>query len=240
MVDVRLRGTPIWVYAKDINTKLSIAPHRIVEGAVGDAFTIKPEEVTGYRFVNAEGTPTGIFSMEDRTVTFYYRRNSFMETEVLDDKYLRLFHEVPTYTDLKKSAPAAPLWKGTVVKVVERVATADGEFWYQIADTRWVPFNLETMQLVNKPESTTAPDMTQRPTNQLDLLDRVTITQHAVVDYVPTKAVTVYDVPYGQAVGQAVHGLRVEVDEMTRDTGGIEWYHIVDLGWVSKIYLKLD
>lgn len=240
MVDVRLQGTPIWVYAKDINTKLSIAPHRIVEGAVGDAFTIKPEEIEGYRFVNGEGSPTGIFNMEGRTVTFYYRRNSFMETEVLDDKYLRLFSEVPTYTDLKKSAPATPLWNGTVVKVVERVATADGEFWYQIADTRWVPFNLETMQLVNKPASTTAPDLTQRPTTQLDLLTRMPINLQAIVDYVPTKDVTVYDVPYGQVSGRAVHGLRVDIDEIARDEGGIEWYHIVDLGWLSKIYLKLD
>ncbi|MCW0953378.1 MucBP domain-containing protein [Weissella ceti] len=240
MVDVRLQGTPIWVYAKDVNTKLSIAPHRIVEGAVGDAFTIEPVEIEGYRFVKAEGSPTGIFNMEGRTVTFYYRRNSYMETEVLDDKYLRLFREVPTYTDLKKSAPAMPLWNGTVVKVVERVATADGEFWYQIADTRWVPFNLETMQLVNKPESTTAPDVTQRPTTQLDLLARTAVEKHGVVDYVSTKDVTVYDVPYGKEVGRAVHGLRVDIDEVARDAAGVEWYHIVDLGWISKIYLKLD
>ncbi|AIM63467.1 hypothetical protein WS105_1212 [Weissella ceti] len=79
MVDVRLQGTPIWVYAKDVNTKLSIAPHRIVEGAVGDAFAIEPLELEGYQFVKGDGTPTGIFSMEDRVVTFYYRRNSYME-----------------------------------------------------------------------------------------------------------------------------------------------------------------
>lgn len=240
MVDVRLQGTPIWVYAKDVNTKLSIAPHRIVEGAVGDAFAIEPLEFEDYRFVKAEGTPTGIFSMEDRVVTFYYRRNSYMETEVLEDRYLTFLSEVSTYTDLTQETLAPSIWKGTVVKVVERVATPDGKFWYQIADTRWVPFDFETMRLGHKPQSTTAPDLTQRPTTQLELLDRIQVKQQATIDYVPTKDVTVYDTPYGHESGRAVHGLRVVTDEIAHDAAGVEWYHIVDLGWVSKIYLKLD
>jgi len=240
MVDVRLQGTPIWVYAKDMNSKLSIAPHRIIEGAIGDAYTIEPAEIEGYRFVEGDGTPTGIFSMEGRTITFYYRQNSHMETETLDDKYLSLFREVPTYTDINKTEVAAPLWKGTVVKVVERVATADGEFWYQVADSRWVPFDLETMQLGSRPESTTTPDVTQRHNTQLEHLELRKVFMHGTVDYVSTKDIAVYDAPYGREVGRAVHRLRVDIDEIAREKSGIEWYHIVDMGWIAKIYLKLD
>ena len=60
------------------------------------------------------------------------------------------------------------------------------------------------------------------------------------VDYVPGGDVAVYAQPYGREIGRVVHGSRIEISERVDDPSGILWYHVVQHGWISSIYLHLD
>lgn len=159
MADFELQGMPVWVYSKDADSKASIAPSRLVEGTVGEHFSLDPADVAGYRFVSSEGTLTGTFDEKTmHTVTFYYRRADIAETEKIHGKYLRMLASVQPVDEIESTTPLGQkLWADSYMKVVERVATRDGKFWYQLADSRWVAYDMQTMKLTDNDGRTTKP-----------------------------------------------------------------------------------
>lgn len=38
MADFQPKGMPVWVYAKDVDTKTALTHARLIEGTVGDSF----------------------------------------------------------------------------------------------------------------------------------------------------------------------------------------------------------
>lgn len=239
MANFQLMGMPVWVYAKDIDTKSTIVRTRLIEGHVGETFNIEPQEIEGYRFVSAAGVTAGVFTEEDmHTITFYYRHAEVAETEALTDKYLHIFSEVqPVVSIDDQTVTGQKLWPGTVVKAAQRMASRTGEFWYQLADSRWVKYDMKTMKLADNDGHNERPAADwQRPNNWQPVAYNAT----GVIDYIPGAEVAVYAQPYGREIGRVAHGTAVEVTEMVIDSAQVTWYHVAQQGWISSIYVSLD
>ena len=239
MADFELQGMPVWVYSKDADSKASIAPSRLVEGTVGEHFSLDPADVAGYRFVSSEGTLTGTFDEKTmHTVTFYYRRADIAETEKIHGKYLRMLASVQPVDEIESTTPLGQkLWADSYMKVVERVATRDGKFWYQLADSRWVAYDMQTMKLTDNDGRTTKPvSEWNRPTTWA----LKPFVARATIDYLPGGDVAVYAQPYGREIGRVVHGAVVDITERVDDPSGVVWYHVAQHGWLSGIYLHFN
>lgn len=239
MADFQLKGMPVWVYAKDVDTKTALTHARLIEGTVGDSFSVDPQTLPGYRFVSSEGTLKGTFDETTmHTATFYYRRDNIAETEQLTDKYLHLLADVQPVAAIEIAEPTGQkLWADSYVKVAQRVATREGKFWYQLSDSRWVPYNMQTMKLTDNDGRSAKPiSEWNRPTTWAPK----PFVARGTVDYVPGGDVAVYAQPYGREIGRVVHGSRIEISERVDDPSGILWYHVVQHGWISSIYLHLD
>ena len=239
MADFQLKGMPVWVYAKDVDTKKAVTHARLIEGTVGERFSVDPQTLPGYRFVSSEGTLTGIFDETTmNTVTFYYRREDIAETEQLEGKYLHMLADVQPVVAVDLDAPiGSKLWAGSYVKVAQRMATREGKFWYQLADSRWVPYNMQTMKLTDDDGQTKQP--TAHWERQIDWTPE-SFDATGVIDFVPNEAVAVYAQPYGREIGRLLHGTVATVTERVVDPSGVVWYHVAGHGWVSSIYLTLN
>lgn len=239
MADFQLKGMPVWVYAKDVDTKSALTRARLIEGYIGDTFSIDPESISGYRFVSSEGTLTGTFDEQTMySATFYYQREDVAETEQLTHKYLRILENVQPVVDVEDlTETGQKLWSGSVVKVSQRMATRTGDFWYQLADSRWIKYDMQTMKLTDNDGQHNQPVAEwKRPT----VWQPTPISAQGKIDYIPSQEVAVYSQPYGHAIGRIQHGDSVEVTEQVVDPSGVTWYHVAQQGWLSAIYLSLN
>lgn len=239
MADFQLRGMPVWVYAKDVDTKSALTRARLIDGYVGETFSIDPESIPGYRFVSSEGTLTGTFDEQKMyTTTFYYQREDVAETEKLTHKYLHIFANIQPVVGVEDATETGQkLWAGSVVKVAQRMATRTGDFWYQLADSRWLKYDMQTMKLTDNDGHHQQPVAEwKRPT----VWQPTPFSAHGKVDYIPGADVAVYSQPYGHEIGRIQHGVSVEITEQVVDLSGVTWYHVAQQGWLSNIYLSLN
>lgn len=234
MTDIQLQGMPVWVYSRNIDNQKVVAPSRLVEGALGSTYTVEPKPIEGYKFVRADGEIKGQLGETMHTVTLYYRPESYLEAQKLEGKYLHVVAPVNTYRDVDGEPDGFSLWANMVVKVVNRVATANGKFWYQMADSRWVPFSMHQMSLSN--------DDGQNSEQGWQLhtaWEPTPMTAEATIDFVPERRLNVYDRPYGEIIGQIVDGAPVAIIEKVEDDADNVWYHMDQYGWVSSLYIKM-
>ncbi len=237
MAEYDIMGTPIWVYFKDSDTKATIQPSKIIEGGLGSIFSIKADEIESYKLDRTEGELHGIFDESMHTITFYYRKDNWAETEVLTDKYIVVQKDTPIYDDINGEQASGMMHENSTWKVTTRVATKNGKFWYQIADSRWIMYARNNIKLVDTPNDIVLTDngetaLTKWPTMPFKAM--------ANVDYVANSAVSVYYQPYGREMALLPNGRLVEVLEIMHDPSGVDWYHLAPAGWINGIYLKFQ
>ncbi|GAK30047.1 LPXTG motif leucine-rich repeat domain protein [Weissella oryzae SG25] len=237
MAEYDIMGTPIWVYYKDSDTKATIQPPKIVEGGLGSIFSIKADQIENYQLTRTEGEVNGIFDETMHTITFYYRKANWAETEVLTNKYIIVMKDTPIYATITGEEPVDVMRENSTWKVTTRVATKNGKFWYQLADSRWIMYARNNIKLVDSPNEallSTQGDvaLNKWPTKPLKAM--------ANIDYVANSAVSVYYQPYGREMAMLPNGRLVEVSEVMEDPSGVNWYHLKPAGWINGIYLKFQ
>ncbi|MBM7616837.1 hypothetical protein JOC36_000370 [Weissella uvarum] len=236
MAEIQLQGMPVWVYAKNIDDNRPVAPSRLINGGVGESYAVEPADLPGYQYVKSEGATSGVLDAQTHVVTFYYRPDSYLEAQNLEDKYLHIKTAVPVYDDFSTEPTTVKLWPGMVVKVVKRVATKDGTFWYQMADSRWVRFDMHEMALTNDDGQAKDPNggwQMQR------VWEPVSWQAQGTIDFVPGRTLNVYDQPYGQVIGTIENQVPVQITEQVTDDADNIWYHLDQMGWVASIYVHI-
>lgn len=120
-----------------------------------------------------------------------------------------------------------------IVKAFSRVATKNGEFWYELGADQWVRY--DHMSVTKNPfkEHIQLPNETG---NKITSLKNTT----AIVDFVPDRSIDVYDNPFGRVVGSVNNGDKLTIDRRQSDSTGVTWYHAVGHGYISSLYLKLN
>jgi hypothetical protein len=231
MADMALTAAPVLVYARNEDTLAALQKTVSLRGLPGEKFVIQVPEIQGYRLSRTDGEMAGEFGDESRTVTFYYLPAEWAETERFDSQEVDVLIDSPIYNAFQGGVVAEAL-AGTHLKVVRRIATTTGEFWYELPDARWIRYANINLKLRNAVvEVPVAPEVPTSAANDSSQLV-------GLVDYVPGMSVAVYDRPFGHEVGKVDDGLYVEIDETIHHETGIDWYHLTYYGWLTGIYLK--
>ncbi len=227
-------GNPIWVYYADIDSGANLIVPQLLRGLIGEEYQVDKKKFPNYNFVKVEGDLTGTFDMTQRNVKLFYRKQSWGEVQDIN-MFLKL--EAPTviYDTVEGMPVGQPLPQDIIIKAFQRVATKDGQFWYEIGADQWIKY--EKMHVVDDPFNNNQ-DIPSRLENQLTVLRLNNI--KATVDYIPGKSVDVYDAPYGNQVNKIDDGQEVTLTKRLSDSDELTWYEIGPKQFISGNYVKIE
>ncbi len=227
-------GNPIWVYYIDIDSGANLIVPQLMRGLVNEEYQVDKKKFPNYNFVKAEGDLTGTFDMTQRSVKLYYRKQSWGEVEDIN-MFLALEAPTTVYDAVEGMPVGRPLPQDITLKAFQRVATKDGQFWYEIGADQWIKY--EKMHVVEDPFAGKH-EIPSRLENQLTVLRLNNV--KATIDYIPGKAVDVYDAPYGNQVTKIPDGQEVTITGKLSDNEELTWYEIGPKQYVSGNYVKIE
>ncbi|MDD6431702.1 MAG: MucBP domain-containing protein [Lactobacillaceae bacterium] len=227
-------GNPIWVYYVDIDSGANLIVPQLLRGRIGEKYQVDKKKFPNYNFVKVEGDLTGTFDMTQRNVKLFYRKQSWGEVQDIN-MFLKL--EAPTviYDTVEGMPVGQPLPQDIIIKAFQRVATKDGQFWYEIGADQWIKY--EKMHVVDDPFNNDQ-YIPSRLENQLTVLQLNNV--KATVDYIPGKSVDVYDAPYGNQVDKVDDGQEVILTKRLSDSDELTWYEIGPKQFISGNYVKIE
>ena len=226
-------GNPIWIYYIDIDTGENLMVPQLLKGIMGCKYHVDKKDFPNYRFIKLTGPAEGRFDMQRKDVRLYYRKNDWQAVEEVN-LYLHLDQSTPLYDKVNGLTINEPLPAGIIIKAFQRVNTANGETWYELGAGQWVKY--EGMRVIKNPY--------REESHRSSFADQLTILPlknvQGIIDYLPHKAVDVYDAPYGQKVATIPDGKRVNISGKLDDHGEITWYQIGDHQFVTGNYVIVD
>ena len=227
-------GNPIWVYYIDIDSGANLIVPQLMRGRIGEEYRVDKKQFPNYNYVKATGALTGTFDMTQHNVKLYYRKESWGEVQNMN-MFLALEAPTTIYDAVAGMPVGQPLPQDITIKAFQRVATKDGQFWYEIGPDQWIRY--EKMHVVDDPFAGKHV-IPSRLENQLTVLRLNNI--KATIDYIPGKAVDVYDAPYGNQVTKIPDGQEVKLIGKLSDNDQLTWYEIAPKQYVSGNYVKID
>lgn len=222
---------PVWVYFQDIITQENLRLPIKLTGSENEHYDIKSENFDNYIFAGSDEALTGSFTDRPSKVHLWYHKNNFKDAQPID-LFIQILndHSVQTEPQLT-SLVVNKVLRDSIWKTDLRVVDGNGQTWYRIGPDKWLAYNPEHLQLLDK-----APD--NKKINILDLENKLKTTPNATIDFIPNHYIDVYDDPIGyKPLGSVTHGDLVCTDR--EQTEGINhWYHIKNLGWINAVYIK--
>lgn len=232
MTDSYKLGNPIWVYYSDIDTNENLQVPQLLRGLSGESYQVEAKEFPNYRYVKADADLKGTFDMRQHQIHLYYRNANWAEVQKNISMYLHLEAPTPMYDLPDGMQVGAALPRDIVVKAFARVATTNGEFWYELGADQWVRY--DHMSVTDDPFKEKAKVENQRGQSVSNLPDKP-----AVVDFVPGRSIDVYDSPFGRVVGSVQNGDQLTITAKQSDSTGVTWYKAKDKGYISSLYVKM-
>lgn len=228
-------GNPIWVYYVDIDSGANLIVPQLLRGRIGQEYQVEKKKFPNYRYIKTVGDLSGTFDMTQRSTKLFYRKQNWGEVQNIE-MYLALDAPAAVYDTVEGMPVAQPLPQDITVKAFHRVATKDGQFWYEIGPDRWVKY--DKMHTVDNPFDPHHEKIPSRLEKQL-----TTLPLHKVkgrIDYIPGKSVDVYDAPYGNPVSKIEDGQEVVLIGKLSDGEEITWYQLGPDRYVSGNYVKIE
>lgn len=229
LVYVRQWGQPIIAYLVDYDTNRLLTLPQIHRGRLGQAFNLTPPAMANYHIFQAQGSQRGAFSDQTGQIVYYYRRNSWQTVQrvnqyVLLDTDHAVFDE-PNGRKYGYHFPAHSLWRLFIV-----ITLTNGDVWYNLGGEQWL-IAQETTRREHPLANLALP---QPPTWHPQSFDRL-----GSVDYVPGKAVTCYQAPYGEVAGMLEHGAPLDIRGRIVDDQHLVWYQIGPKMYINARYVRL-
>lgn len=238
MVRIIKQGNPIWVYYQDIDSGENVQMPKLLQGYEGQEFNVTAPKFPNYKFVKSEGELTGTFDMQQRSIHLFYRKKSWGEIERIE-LYIHLSKPTPQYDSVDGMPVDNPLPGDFYVKSFERVATMNGEFWYNVNADRWIKFDVNTMKISeNDPYAHQTQEVDNGPASRLTILPLNNVP--ATVDYTAGGHLFTYKRPYGEANGTVENGHKLTLVGRLNDNNGVIWYQDKDLGFINGAYVRLN
>lgn len=228
-------GNPIWVYYVDIDSGANLVVPQLLRGQLGQAYQVEKKEFPHYRYVKTEGQTAGTFDMSQHSVRVFYRKENWGEVQAIE-MFLRLDAPTVIYDTVNGMPVGQPLPEDITIKAFNRVATKDGEFWYEIGADQWIKY--DQMHVVDDPFGGPSKKINSRLAQRLTVLPLHDIP--ATVDYIPGKSVDVYDSPYGEAVDKLADGQEIKLTGKLSDNNEITWYQIAPDRYISGNYVHVN
>lgn len=228
-------GNPIWVYYNDIDSGANLTVPQLMRGFIGQEYEIEQKQFPNYRYVKTEGEIKGHFDMRQKIVHLFYRKQNWGEVQTIE-MFLHL--DAPTQVcDTPGGMPVgAPLPADITVKSFHRVATKNGQFWYEIGADQWIKY--ENMHVVENPFNDDAQQKPSRLASNLTVIPLHDV--KAKVDYLHNKSINVYDAPYGRKVAEIPNGNEVTLIGKLNDNDEITWYQVGRNKYITSNYIEID
>lgn len=229
-------GRPIWVYYQDIDSGSNLEVPQLIRGYENDGYTIVKKEFPQYKFVESQGKLSGKFDGSQENVHLLYRKKSWGEIEDID---MFIYIKAPTKQfDQVEGMPIDNELPGDMyVRSFERVATTNGEFWYEVNADRWIKFDVNSMQIVHHDPFAKQP-VKGSPVTELRVLPLNKV--KATVDYLKGGHLYTYDYPYGKATGTVANGQDLVLVGRMEDENGVTWYQDEKRGFINGAYVHLS
>lgn len=228
-------GRPIWVYYQDLDSGNNLEVPQLVRGYENEDYTIEQKEFPQYKLMKTEGKTTGSFDGSQENVHFYYRKKSWGEIEDID-MYLFLEDSATQFDQVEGMPIDHPLPGQMYVRSFERVATTNGEFWYEVNADRWIKFDVNTMKIIQKDPFAKEP-VKDGPVTELRVLPLNKV--KATVDYLKGGHLYTYEYPYGESTGTVANGQDLVLVGRLEDENGVTWYQDETRGFINGAYVRL-
>lgn len=234
MSDNLVEGVPVWVYYTDVDSGKTLLEPKVLRGNVGEPFKVDVPEINDFRLLHHTGTLEGWFSNQQQEARLYFREANWAEVEQVK-MYATIQEDMPTYDRPDGELQALEMPVGSVWRVFSRVATDNGEFWYNMGINQWVMYKPNAFALNSKPV---------RPTSHQDNLpehhwDINPISARGEIDFVDGQAVSYYAEPYGRPSGTIPNRSVVVINGEISDPSGVVWFQLQGLGFINSMYVKL-
>ncbi|WP_223801690.1 MucBP domain-containing protein [Lentilactobacillus hilgardii] len=222
-------GLPIMIYCLDTDTGQILKSVQIISGKLGQSYTVNAPKINGFRVISSTGPTFGHFDHQTQGVIFAYRRTHW-ETVQPVEYFVKLkdAHDVydsPQGRSLKTGLPAR-----IIIKIFARIDLSDKSSWLNIGGFEWIKnSNLEPS---DPPIHNLIDTITKTSRNPARLA--------GTIDYVPNKAIAVFDKPYGNKINALIHGSRVSISATIVDDQNLIWYELNGNGVVPKMYVIVD
>lgn len=221
---------PVWVYYENIATKEQLQTPVRLDGHIGAQYLIETPDIADFTYVDNSGNLTGVFGNLPQALHIYYRPATWRAVHRVM-MYIKVNFDVIAFSEPEDNAePAATLTTGTYWATSLRAISANGQFWYQIGDHAWLPYNDSQMIL-----SDTAP--TAENINYINDQAIENNQPNALVNFLPGQSTEVFSEPYGIPVGSVLDGDFVAIAKEEHHDNGIVWYKLADLGWINSLYI---
>lgn len=235
MEDKFKMGNPIWVYYTNIDTGENLVIPQLLRGFLGEKYSVTKKQFDGYQFVKSEGDLTGEFDNEPHSIHVYYRNKNWGEVESIE-MYLHLDAVTPVYDMPNGMQVGVPFPEDIVLKAFHRVATKSGEFWYEIGSDQWIKY--DKMTVVDNPFKATDEEFQSKLTDNMAVIPMKKAS--AIIDYLPGRAIDIFDKPYGEKVGELQDGQQITITGKMSDNGEITWYEVGDNKFITGNYVRLE
>ncbi|KRN75222.1 hypothetical protein IV73_GL000377 [Weissella kandleri] len=243
-MELPLKGTPIWLYTKEVGTNRSLGLPQIIEGDLGKNYNLQAPVFEGYVVDHVNGSLKGHFTEDTQKIEIFYRAGEIAQIEQLEHYQVKILSETPTYAhpDTTQAPLDDLLTPGTTWPIVTRLATTKGVFWHQLIDSRWVLYDRKMMSIEKAPN---AEEISK--TEPQYRVSQVPVPDSSQYDWTPTEIeqagrltaeqddqqVTVYSKPYGGKVNELNQNLTVLLTQVLEDPSGKTWYEIGGHGWIE-------
>jgi hypothetical protein len=224
-------GMPVWAYYINIDDQSNIVAPQLLKGLYGQHYVVDKTELDNFRFIKAEGDLTGTFEDQPGSVQLFYRKANWAEMEDVD-MYLHLKDNTVIYDGIEGLKTPSSLPEGMTIRAFKRVATTNGEFWYEISPDQWVLY--KDMEITKNPFE----HIELSPSGQQLKFDPVGEVP-AQIDYIPGKKIQVYEKPYGKITNELEDGTEVTVIATSTGDDGVTWYKIKGDEFINGTYVKL-
>ncbi|GKT04283.1 MucBP domain-containing protein [Furfurilactobacillus sp. WILCCON 0119] len=230
-----VEGIPVWVYYTDVDSGDTLLDPKLVRGNIGDHYTIDIPEFANYRLFRHSGDLDGVFSTDQQEVRLFFRTADWAEVEKVH-MYATIQEDLPTYDQPDGELQALEMPIGSVWRVFSRIATDNGEFWYNMGINQWVMYKPNAFTLSSKSAQTVAREEAPLPEHDWDVQP---IAARGAIDFVDGQSVSYYSEPYGRPAGTVPNRSAVIIEGEISDPSGVVWFQLQGLGFINSMYVKL-
>ncbi|KRM91899.1 MucBP domain-containing protein [Liquorilactobacillus cacaonum] len=220
----------IWTFTRDIDTNELLESPKLSKGYLGDAYQLYSPTISEYSLVNVTGLIRGIRSLETSTVTFFYRRQTWLtyETSCI---YLKMLSTVFVYDFPDGKQINIKLSPQTIWKTFRTITTSADFTWYCIGGSMWVCFDESQMSIFKKPDTIDSLDIKDK-----DSISNLENHTNATIDYIEGRSVNLYDFPFGKISSSISHGVMVQTKQRYI-SDEVTWYKLASGLWIPEQYL---
>lgn len=224
-----MQGHPVLIYSIDTDTGSILQSVKILRDQLGKRYAVQATSIPDYRLISSTGNTLGHFNQEIQQVIFSYRNANWKTVQPVT-YYVKLLNHHDVYNEPAGRSLRTGLPENLIIKIFAQVVTGDDNSWLNIGGFEWI--KNEHLQPSDPPAHIVAGPITKTSRNPVRLF--------GTINFIPNQPITTYDSPYGNKVGELMHGSRISIVATIVDDQDLIWYELANHTVVPRTYIDVD